>query len=583
MKNYAILRIAKLNNYGNIGSSLHHTFREIETLNANNELTGKNKILVGDDNSIDVVNKMRKIIEPLKQRSNSVKVVEFLQTFSNKENISLEEWTRQNVAWLKKNFGAENLVSSVLHMDETTPHIVSYVIPKVENKLCASHFFDGKVKMEKMQDSYAKAMKDFGLSRGEINSDAKHQTIRQFYGKITEVENEYKTNLKKLKKDFHKIKEPLPKPKVFETKTSYVEKVENNIDDVKKSLLRITNFNKKIMFDNKQKDEKIEKQKDEINNLKENNEILEAKLSSLFDEENVSKDDIKLLRKLDISLVANRLGFFGEIKKNTNAIDLVKEINNFNFEDSVKWLYHEFGADFCGFAVADNLANTKYLVNKPTRPFSPTENKIKNILQKQLDSLGCDKYRITIQSEDITFLPGKSFKNSTEKFYNKNEIINLIPFLAKENFLEKRNILLTPMDDNCYYILIDDCRLTKESLDKMQFCNYIETSKNSFQAVFKIPKNNFSREEDVIPFFNMLNEKYGDSKMKGLRHPFRMAGFQNMKQKHIDENGYGPYVKLLDSSNRFSEYCINNISKIKNNFSEKKQINTKNITQKYNM
>ena len=43
----------------------------------------------------------------------------------------LKAWCADNLAWLRKTFGAENVVSAVLHMDETTPHIHAAVVPIV--------------------------------------------------------------------------------------------------------------------------------------------------------------------------------------------------------------------------------------------------------------------------------------------------------------------------------------------------------------------------------------------------------------------------------------------------------------------
>lgn len=41
----------------------------------------------------------------------------------------LDEWCDDNLKWLRATFGKENVVSAVLHMDETTPHIHATLIP----------------------------------------------------------------------------------------------------------------------------------------------------------------------------------------------------------------------------------------------------------------------------------------------------------------------------------------------------------------------------------------------------------------------------------------------------------------------
>ena len=46
----------------------------------------------------------------------------------------LDEWCQDNMNYLKKTFGEENLVAATLHLDETTPHIHASVIPIVRGE-----------------------------------------------------------------------------------------------------------------------------------------------------------------------------------------------------------------------------------------------------------------------------------------------------------------------------------------------------------------------------------------------------------------------------------------------------------------
>ena len=41
----------------------------------------------------------------------------------------LDEWIKKTIGWFQKEFGKENVVSAVLHMDETTPHLHITVVP----------------------------------------------------------------------------------------------------------------------------------------------------------------------------------------------------------------------------------------------------------------------------------------------------------------------------------------------------------------------------------------------------------------------------------------------------------------------
>lgn len=135
----------------------------------------------------------------------------------------------------------------------------------------------------------------------------------------------------------------------------------------------------------------------------------------------------------------------------------------------------------------------------------------------------------------------------------------MIPYLRYENNNDK-NIFITPMDDNAYYILLDDSKISLKELEEKGFkpCLFQKTSWKSSQAVFKISKD-FDREKEVIPFFNKMNKNWGDEKITGLRHPFRLAGFRNMKEKHKKENGLRPFVEIQKSVNRFCDKCMDMI------------------------
>lgn len=112
----------------------------------------------------------------------------------------IEEWSRDTIDYLKKEFGEKNIVSAVLHMDEKTPHIHASLVPIIEGarrkakegtkkkntvRLCADDIMT-KTKLEGFQDTYAKAMAKYGLERGIRGSEAKHATTAEFYRNIFE-------------------------------------------------------------------------------------------------------------------------------------------------------------------------------------------------------------------------------------------------------------------------------------------------------------------------------------------------------------------------------------------------------------
>lgn len=118
----------------------------------------------------------------------------------------LKAWCADNLEWLRRTFGAENVVSAVLHMDEATPHIHAAVVPIVTGerrkvrkekpdesgkrkyrtksasrpRLCADDVMS-RVKLKEYQDTYAEAMSKYGLQRGIEGSEARHVTTQEFY------------------------------------------------------------------------------------------------------------------------------------------------------------------------------------------------------------------------------------------------------------------------------------------------------------------------------------------------------------------------------------------------------------------
>ncbi|MEA9978744.1 MULTISPECIES: plasmid recombination protein [unclassified Pseudomonas] len=94
------------------------------------------------------------------------------------------------IAWLKARHGGANIVCAEVHLDETTPHLVAYVVPVTKDgRLSARDFLGGAAKLRKMQtDFHHWCGKPFGLSRGIEGSKATHQKVGQYYQALAAVE-----------------------------------------------------------------------------------------------------------------------------------------------------------------------------------------------------------------------------------------------------------------------------------------------------------------------------------------------------------------------------------------------------------
>jgi len=550
MTNFAICRTAKLKTWGNIGGSMGHTYRQSGMApNADPKRLGKNRVLVGTpgDGTADI----RKRIDSLgkEPRSNAVLVVEHMLTMSpewavGKTKKQIDHWAKENVKWLQKRYGKDNVAHAVLHMDETTPHIAAFVVPEVNGSLNARELFGGRQKMTELQNSYAEAMAPMGLQRGLEGSKARHQTVKNFYATVNQVEASGNAQLRKISKPT-----PYPEPSIRSVVSKSQREVERQ-EWEKQDLGRKAGLVKtagKAITATKTLSAQVRTLKDQNSTLQAENEHLRQRLTGAYEQLALPKDEVSKLRKLDISAVAERLGHLDVVQRGENAIDLVKRINGFDYGQAVAWLYDEFGAAPAAAAVRENLD-----VAPPVRPLTKSEKAIKQVVRRQLDGLGCDNFRISLIAPDgqgAPYLPGKS--GTEERFYSRADIENMIPYLRYENNVGGRHIFITPMDDHAYYVLLDDLRVSPEKLEEKGFkpCLVQKTSWDSTQAVLKVPKADVAR-DDVVKVFNELNKEMGDTSISGLRHPMRMAGFRNLKPKH-ERDGQYPFVTVVAAVNRY--------------------------------
>lgn len=213
---YAILRTAKLKSVGNIGGSLAHNYRTRETPNADEKRAHLNR------HSMGTAEEVKQAIEarlPEKRRSDAVLCVEYFigaspEYFDQSDDKDGLRYFETAKKWLEDRHGKENVIATSVHMDETSPHLVAYVVPLDENgKLNAKKFLGGRATLSAMQSDFAETVKHHGLDRGVEGSKAKHTTIQEYYSKVNSEAPSLTDGL------------DLPKKKTFESHDSYDERL----------------------------------------------------------------------------------------------------------------------------------------------------------------------------------------------------------------------------------------------------------------------------------------------------------------------------------------------------------------------
>ncbi len=96
---------------------------------------------------------------------------EFFRSLSEREQ---EKFFADCTRFFADRYGEENIISAVVHMDETTPHLHLNLIPIEEGRLCAKQLFDRKALQTLQTDFHSVVGKKWNLQRGKEGSTAKH-------------------------------------------------------------------------------------------------------------------------------------------------------------------------------------------------------------------------------------------------------------------------------------------------------------------------------------------------------------------------------------------------------------------------
>ena len=116
---------------------------------------------------------------------------------SDKEFFDLITAEQQNqffadcTEFFAERYGKENVVSAVVHLDESTPHLHLNLTPVTDGRLCAKELFDRAALRDLQTDFYEVVGKKYGLKRGKEGSTAKHlDTVAFKTKKMTEAAEE---------------------------------------------------------------------------------------------------------------------------------------------------------------------------------------------------------------------------------------------------------------------------------------------------------------------------------------------------------------------------------------------------------
>lgn len=134
---------------------------------------------------------------------------------------------QDNIDRLRKTYGADNVVSAVLHMDEETPHIHATIVPIVQTgrkkqkkeqtakkryrtkapapRLCADEVMS-RANLIRYQNTYAEQMAAYGLQRGIKGSEAQHISTHEYYRSLIAQGEDLQANITQLQEEQEKAR-----------------------------------------------------------------------------------------------------------------------------------------------------------------------------------------------------------------------------------------------------------------------------------------------------------------------------------------------------------------------------------------
>ena len=170
-----VLRFNQRSGTNRVLAAAKHNLRELRAARANRHIDASrrhlNVILAGPSDAktvaADARRKMQDAgIDRLKLRKNASTLIEALFCLRPDTPIDELAYFADCVDWAKRRFGAENILSAVVHYDESAPHCHVMILPVSGSKLAASRILGNSGSIRAYQEDFRRSVCDkYDLSR----------------------------------------------------------------------------------------------------------------------------------------------------------------------------------------------------------------------------------------------------------------------------------------------------------------------------------------------------------------------------------------------------------------------------------
>ena len=209
---YAVLHLDKAK--GADSGMSAHIERTIHPKNADPTRTHQNRELIQFPDG--VTNRTQAIQHRLdtaglkrKIANNQVRAIRILLTGTHEDmmqiekNGKLEDWCQDNIDWLQKTYGIDNVVSVVQR---------TYRKKAPAPRLCADDIMS-RANLKRYQNTYAEAMQKYGLQRGIEGSEAQHISTHEYYRSLMAQGKDIQEDVEALLKQKEQAEQELSKIK----------------------------------------------------------------------------------------------------------------------------------------------------------------------------------------------------------------------------------------------------------------------------------------------------------------------------------------------------------------------------------
>lgn len=456
---YAVLHFSKT--AGSDTGTSGHIERKVQPENADASRTHLNRELVQfpegvHDRTHAIQYRLKNAGIKRKIAKNQVTVIRVTLSGSNEDmkrigkEGKLDDWADDSLKWLQDTFGKDNIVSAILHRDETTSHVHAALIPIVTGerrkaakeradkaqtgkktyrkkstntvRLCADDVLT-RDKMKDYQTSYAERMAKYGLERGVEGSKARHKTTQEYYRELYLQQQTLKEEIKQKERQKSDIEQQYTQlSKQADEKNRELEETRQTLDETKQKLQKEKQAVKTAEIKTKisgtvssllgtpkyrQLEQEVESLKEAIEekdesykNLMQQNEKREQEYQNHIRQlQELHKTELKKEKVVTYQFQQTIEKLKSWLPKITNYLNIEKEAKSVGFSDDwIKKLIQGKSIEFSG----------KLWSEEHNRRFE-TDHSVAKI-EETLDERKMTKLRLTIDGVSITEWFKENFK-----------------------------------------------------------------------------------------------------------------------------------------------------------------------------